>query len=158
MPRVRTLYVRDEDASTWEEAAEAAKREGVSLSEYVTTVVRGSLERRQAARDFELLAVDSLEPFGRGMAVRRTMQFEGRWILREARSTAPGAIPGDLWNLAVTKGGVFVAHVLRSGRDPLVGTDPDLIELQRKFLVPDDIIESAVQVLGEQGWVVLRDL
>jgi hypothetical protein len=155
---VKTLYVRDEDAAMWEAAAQAASQEGASLSEFVTAAVRARLDDRRSVMNFELLSADSLEPFVRGTAIRRTFQFEGRWILKEVRSSDPGASPDDVWSIAVTKAGAFAAHVLRRGEAPLLGTDPDIEELQRKFLIPPDVVEAALAVLKEQGWVVRRDL
>ncbi len=155
MARVKTLYVRDEDAGTWEEAAKAAADEGVSVSEFAAVAVRERLDRRPPA--FELLTADSMEPLTPTMQIRRRYEFEGRWILKDVRSTHPGASPHDVWSIAITRGGVFVAHVLRGGA-PLLGTDPDFGELERKFLIPADVAAAASEILKSIDWVVRRDI
>lgn len=156
MARVKTLYVRDEDAATWEEAAKTAAEEGVSVSEFATAAVRERLDRRPPA--FELLTAQSMESFTPAMQIKRTHEFWGRWILKDVRSTHPGASQNDLWSIAITKGGVFAAHVLRGGEVPLLGTDPDLKELERKFLIPADIVKVAMEELGKMSWTVRRDI
>ena len=156
MARVKTLYVRDEDAATWEEAAKAASEEGVSVSEFATAAVRERLDRRPPA--FELLTAQSMEPLTPTMQVKRTYEFWGRWILKDVHSTQPGTSQNDIWSIAITKGGVFVAHVLRGGEAPLLGTDPDFGELKRKFLIPADIAMAALEILDTVNWVVRRDI
>jgi hypothetical protein len=156
MARVKTLYVRDEDAATWEEAAKAAADEGMSMSEFATVAVRERLDRRPPA--FELLTAESMEPLTPATQVKRQYQFWGRWIVKDVHSANPGASHHDLWSVAITKGGVFVAHVLRAGGIPLLGTDPDFGELQRKFLIPPDVGEAALEILKTTDWVVRRDI
>jgi hypothetical protein len=156
MSRVKTLYVRDEDAGTWEEAAKAAAYEGVSVSEFATAAVRERLDRRPPA--FELLTADSMEPLTPTMQIKRQHQFWGRWILKDVHSAHPGANPHDVWSIAITKGGVFAAHVLRGGEAPLLGTDPDFGELERKFLIPADVAAAASKALKSIDWVVRRDI
>src|SRR6516225_5421889 len=103
MARMKTLYVRDEDAGIWEEAAKAAADEGVSVSEFAALAVRERLDRRPPA--FELLTADSMEPLTPTMQIKRRYEFEGRWILKDVRSTHPGASRRDVWSIAITKGG-----------------------------------------------------
>jgi hypothetical protein len=158
MARVKTLYVRDEDAAVWEAAAKAAAEEGVSVSEYAVSAVRERLERRSQPADYELLSADSLEPFARGMAIRRVMEFEGRWILKDVHSRHPGAFPADVWSIAITRDESFVVHVRRRGSDPLLAADPDFGMLERKFGIPADIVEAATRVLISEGRVVRRDI
>jgi hypothetical protein len=156
MARVKTLYVRDEDAGIWEEAAKAAADEGVSVSEFAILAVRERLDRRPPA--FELLTADSMEPLTPTTQIKRRYEFEGRWILKDVRSTHPGASRRDLWSIAITKGGVFVAHVLRGGEAPLLGTGSDFGELERKFLIPADVAAAASESLKSIDWVVRRDI
>jgi hypothetical protein len=156
MARVKTLYVRDEDVATWEEAAKAASGEGVSVSEYAAAAVRQRLDRRPPV--FDLLRAQSMEPITPAMQIKRTYEFWGNWIVRDARSVHPAASQNDLWSIAITKGGVFAAHVLRGGEVPLLGTDPDLGELARKFRIPDDIVEAALEHLGKVNWIVRQEI
>jgi hypothetical protein len=156
MARVKTLYVRDEDAGVWEEAAKAAVDEGVSVSEFATTAIRERLDRRPPA--FELLTAESMEPLTPTMQIKRRYEFEGRWVLKDVRSTHPGANRRDVWSIAITQGGAFVAHVLRGGDAPLLGTDPEFGELVRKFLIPADIAEAVAESLKTTDWVVRRDI
>jgi hypothetical protein len=77
------------------------------------------------------------------------------------RARVPGSGCGvlvDVWSIAITKGGVFAAHVLRGGEAPLLGTDPDFRELERKFLIPADVAEAASEALKSIDWVVRRDI
>ena len=156
MARAKTLYVRDEDVVTWEEAAKAAAGEGVSVSEFATAAVRERLDRRPPA--FELLSAASMEPLTPTMQIKRTYEFWGRWILKDVRSAHPGASHQDVWSIAITKGGVFVVHVLRGGEAPLLGSDADFGELERKFLIPADVAKSASEILDRMVWVVRRDI
>lgn len=156
MARVKTLYVRDEDTATWEEAAKAAGDEGVSVSEFATIAVRERLDRRPPA--FELLTADSMEPLTPTMQIKRQYQFEGRWILKNMHSAYPGASRHDVWSIAITKGGVFVAHVLHGGEAPSLGTDPDFGQLVRKLLIPTDVAAAASEALKSINWVVRRDI
>ena len=155
MARVKTLYVRDEDAATWEEAAKAAAEEGVSVSEFVTAAIRARLDQRPPA--FELLRADSMEPLTPQMQVKRTYEFWGHWILKDAQSDHPSLSPDERWSIAITKDGNFVAHVIRGGA-PLLGTDPKFEELVNKFLIPSDIARSASEVIHNMNWVIRRDI
>jgi hypothetical protein len=154
MARVKTLYVRDEDAATWEKAAKAAAEEGMSLSEFVTTAIRTRLDQRPPS--FELLRADSMEPLTPQMQVKRTYEFWGHWILRDAESGHPGLSQGERWSVAITKDGNFVVHVLRGGA-PLMGADPNFEELVKKFLVPPDIAQAASEIINGLDWTVRRD-
>src|SRR5579859_4879621 len=145
MPRVKTLYVRDEDAGIWEKAAKAAADEGVSVSEFATTAIRERLDRRPPA--FELLTAESMEPLTPTAQIKRRYQFWGHWLLKDVQSAHPSASRHDVWSIAITKGGVFAAHVLRGGEVPLLGTDPDFGELERKFLIPADIAAAVSEAL-----------
>jgi hypothetical protein len=156
MPPVKSLYVRDEAAGPWEEVARAAAEEGVSVSEFAALAVREPLHRRPPA--FALLTADSMEPLTPTMKIRRRYEFEGRWVLKDGRSTHPGASRRDVWSIAITKGDVFVAHVVRGGETPLLGTDPDFGELERKFLIPGDVAAAASETLESIDWVVRRDI
>lgn len=157
MARVKTLYVRDEDAPIWEEAAKAAAAEGASLSEFVTAAVRTSLENRPPAMNFKSLSVDSLVAVAHGTVVRRQTYFQGRWLVRHTQSADPAASPADRWSIAVTPGGAFVAYVLRGGDVPELGTNLDLNELQRNLRIPADVIATSLTVLDTEGWVVRQD-
>jgi len=154
--RVKTLYVRDEDTGIWEEAAKAAADEGVSVSEFAITAIRERLDRRPPA--FELLTAESMEPLTPTMQVKRRYQFWGHWLLKDVHSAHPGASRHDVWSIAITRGGAFVAHILRGGEAPLLGTDPDFGELERKFLIPADIVEAVAEILKTTDWVVRRDI
>lgn len=151
----KTLYVRDEDASTWEEAAKAASSEGVSMSEFVITAIRERLDRRPPT--FELLSADSMEPHTSRTQIKRTYEFWGHWILKDVHSANPSLSNDELWSIAITKGGSFAAHVIRGGA-PLLGTDPDFEELVKKFLIPSDIVEAVTEALEKVSWVVRRDI
>ena len=157
MARVKTLYVRDEDAVIWEKAAKVAAKEGASLSEFVTAAVRTRLENQPPATNFRLLSAKSLKVVAHGTAIAQTTHFEGRWLVSNARSSAPGESSTDVWSIAVTKGGAFVAQVLRGGRDPELAANRDLNGLQRIIRIPADIIAAALTVLSEEGWVVHHD-
>jgi hypothetical protein len=153
MPRAKTLYVRDEDSDVWEKAARVAAEKGVSLSEFVTIAVRDRLDRRQLPA-FEELSAESMEPFTATMSIKRIHPFVGQWILKDVRSTHPGAFPDDVWSIAITQSGVFAVHVLRGGKTPLLGTDAKLDELARTFGIPDDVVAAAVEALEGVEWVV----
>jgi hypothetical protein len=156
VPRAKTLYVRDEDSVIWDQAAKAAAEEGVSLSEFVTASVRERVDRRRPLA-FEELSAESMEPYTATTAIKRTHKFLGRWILKDVRSAQPGAFQ-DIWSIAITEDGVFAAHVLRGGETPLLGTDPKLDELARRFLIPDDVVAAAVEALSGVEWVVRRKI
>lgn len=154
MPRAKTLYVRDEDSATWEQAATMAAKGGISLSEFVTAAVRERLDRHRP-QAFEELTADSLEPYTATAAIKRTHRFLGRWILKDVHSAHPCAAQ-DVWSIAITEGGVFAAHVLRGGTVPLLGTDTNLDALARTFLMPDDVVQAAIDALSGVDWIVRR--
>jgi len=157
MARVKTLYVRDADAMTWEKAANAAGREGMSLSEFVSAAVREHLERRPSATEFTELSLESQAVVAHGTTAPRTTRFVGRWLVKDIHSTSPGVDHRDVWSIAVTKTGVFVAYVRRQG-GAWHGTNPDLDELERQFGVPTDVIGAASDVLHKEGWTVRLDI
>jgi hypothetical protein len=155
VPRAKTLYVRDEDSAIWEQAANVAAKEGVSLSEFVTAAVREQVERLRPPA-FEELSADSMEPFTAGTARIRTHTFLGRWIIKDMQSRHPGTMH-DVWNIAITSGGVFAVQVVRAGT-PLFGTDPKLDDLARTFGIPDDVVAAALKALEGVNWVVKREI
>jgi hypothetical protein len=157
VPRAKTLYVRDEDATTWDEAVRAAAEEGVSMSEFVITAVRESLDKRRPLV-FEEISVQSMEPLTPAIAHKRTHTFRGRWILKDFSSNHPGANPNDVWSIAITEGGVFAVHVLRGGDIPLLGTNPSFIELEKNFGIPADVAKAALEAVSKTEWVIRRDI
>jgi hypothetical protein len=157
VPRAKTLYVRDEDATTWDEAVKAAAEEGVSMSEFVIAAVRDRLDKRDPLV-FEEISVQSMEPFGAASMYKATHTFQGRWILKDAHSNDPGENPNDVWSIAITEGGFFAVHVLRGGDIPWLGTNPKFAELANSFRIPADVAETALDALSETDWVIRRDL
>jgi hypothetical protein len=157
VPRARTLYVRDEDATTWDAAARAAAEEGVSMSEFVIAAVRDSLEKRRPMI-FGDISVQSMEPLTPAIAHKRTHTFRGRWILKDVHSSHPGANPNDVWSIAITEGGFFAAHVLRGGDIPLLGTNSNFVELEKSFGIPTDVAEAALEAITKTDWVIRRDI
>jgi hypothetical protein len=157
VPRAKTLYVRDEDATAWDEAIKAAAEEGVSMSEFVIAAVRDRLDRRNPLV-FEEISVQSTEPLTAGTAYKATHTFRGRWILKDVRSNHPGASPNDVWSIAITEGGFFAVHVLRGGDVPLLGTNPSFADLANSFGIPADVAEAAVDALSKTEWVIHRDI
>jgi hypothetical protein len=157
VPRAKTLYVRDEDATTWDEAVKAAAEEGVSMSEFVIAAVRERLDKRDPLV-FEEISVQSMEPFSAAFMYKATHTFRGRWILKDARSNHPGANPNDVWSIAITEGGFFAVHVLRGGDIPWLGTNSSLAELANSFGIPADVVETALDALSKTEWVIRRDI
>jgi hypothetical protein len=152
MAGAKTLYVRGEDSATWEEATKAAAREGVSVSEFVTTAVRQRLDRQSGALAYEELSAESFDPLG-----LQTVRFSGRWIVNDMRSSAAGTSKQDVWRIAVTKFGRFVSHVRRANGVPTL-TARDILDELASDLVPADVIDAARQALQEQGYAIWRDI
>jgi hypothetical protein len=48
--------------------------------------------------------------------------------------------------------------VLRGGEAPLLGTDPDFGEVERKLLIPADVAATASKALESIDWIVRRDI
>lgn len=157
MPRTKTLYVRDEDATTWDEAIKAAAEAGVSMSEFVIAAVRERLDRRNPLV-FDEISVQSMEPFTAGTAFKATHTFRGQWIVKDVRSNDPGASPNDAWSIAITEGGFFAVHVLRGGDVPLLGTNPSFADLANSFGIPGDVAKATVDALSKTEWVIRRDI
>jgi len=153
MARVKTLYVRDEDVTTWEEAARAARAEGMSVSEFVVDAVRDRLARRPSGREFRELSFESEAVVAHGQTATQTVRIVGRWLVKDVHSTSPGADQRETWSIAVMRTGFFVAHVRRQS-GAWHGTGPDLDELERRMGVPADVITAASEVLRKEGWTV----
>jgi len=156
MARVKTLYVREEDATTWEEAAKVAQAEGMSVSEFVVDAVREHLARRPSAREFAKLSFESEVVVAHGQTATKTTWIEGRWLVKDVHSASPGADHREVWSIAVMRTGFFVAHVRRQS-EAWHGTSPDLDALEHQMSVPADVITAASDVLQREGWTVRLD-
>jgi hypothetical protein len=152
MAGAKTLYVREEESATWEEATKAAAREGVSMSEFATTAVRQRLDRQSHAVAWEELSAESFDPLG-----LQTVHFAGRWIISDMHSSTAGVNGQDVWSIAVTKFGRFVSYIRRVNGVPTLTAKDDLDELARD-LVPADVIDAARQALQRDGYEVWRDI
>jgi hypothetical protein len=171
MSPTKNLYVRDDDAATWEQAEALAKASRVSVSQIVSAALREFLARdafdspqarlRSRAEEADAQArpvgdiiVEVGDPW-------QMVGFRGRWLvppdIQHTRSVEDRSDRDGYWGVALTARGrvaVYSAHA--EHRWPARLDDYDSLNAAGVNL-PSDIRALAVRALGEEQ-IVWRDI
>ena len=157
----KTLYIREDDMPTWEQAEGAAKRTSQSVSQLVTTALRRYLPTISgSAAALAQITVEIGEHEGKTILGGATVGFTGRWLVEpDPDSTRGGQDAGAYWGVALTQRNriaVYNAHV--NNRWPAGLRDfEDLDEAVASGDLPENIAAAAAAELGQER-IIWRDI
>lgn len=152
----KTLYVRDEDVSVWEQAEHAAKSARQSVSSLVAAALRSHLSTLESHRDRAGQVTVDMRDDMRAW----TEAFAGRWLIEPGDDNRGTEDAGACYGIALTAKGriaVYSYHV-NDRWPPHLGVYDNLDQAEAETSgLPKELLAAAASEMGEQR-IVWRDI
>jgi hypothetical protein len=149
----KTLYIRDDDMSVWEQAERAASNARQPMSQLVVGLLREHLNQLVAAQDE--ITVNMRDENGREWIEA----FRGRWLIEPDDGNRFGLDAGACYGIAQTAKGkiaVYQYHV-NDRWPPTLQVYEDLDDAQHSLCLVIEATAAAAAELGQRR-VIRRDI